>query len=67
MTKTSKAMDEENASHESGTCTERQLLSVLDIPRFKDNLLLIIQDNREKWKDSQEVSRKGMVNNDKIN
>uniref|UniRef100_A0ABM5F915 Phosphodiesterase n=1 Tax=Pogona vitticeps TaxID=103695 RepID=A0ABM5F915_9SAUR len=57
-TKTSKATDKEGASRESGTCTERQILSVLDIPRFKDNLLLIIQDNREKWKESQEVSRK---------
>ncbi|XP_078234213.1 uncharacterized protein LOC110083215 [Pogona vitticeps] len=56
--KTSKATDKEGASRESGTCTERQILSVLDIPRFKDNLLLIIQDNREKWKESQEVSRK---------
>ncbi|XP_067325343.1 dual specificity calcium/calmodulin-dependent 3',5'-cyclic nucleotide phosphodiesterase 1C-like [Anolis sagrei] len=53
-TSESQSEDDETDSPETGTCTERQLLSVLDIPRFKEHLLLIIQDNKEKWKESQE-------------
>ncbi|XP_062813162.1 high affinity cAMP-specific and IBMX-insensitive 3',5'-cyclic phosphodiesterase 8A isoform X4 [Anolis carolinensis] len=39
---------------ETGTSTERQLLSALDISRFKEHLLMFIQENKEKWKEIQE-------------
>ncbi|XP_061482033.1 dual specificity calcium/calmodulin-dependent 3',5'-cyclic nucleotide phosphodiesterase 1A-like [Rhineura floridana] len=41
-------------SCESGTCTERNLLILLDIPSFGNHLTQNIEANRKKWKESQE-------------
>ncbi|KAF7239435.1 Calcium/calmodulin-dependent 3',5'-cyclic nucleotide phosphodiesterase 1A [Varanus komodoensis] len=51
---------------EHPTCSERQLLATLKKPSFREHLMLNIQANRNKWKESQVTTAKGMSNNTKI-
>ncbi|XP_062971920.1 dual specificity calcium/calmodulin-dependent 3',5'-cyclic nucleotide phosphodiesterase 1A-like [Elgaria multicarinata webbii] len=40
------------------TCSERELLAALNVLSFKDQLMLNIQTNRNKWKESQVTTTK---------